>query len=242
MFLSTSPTFMLVQNGLVRELQVHSTVHLVSQSTVETDSLCRSNVQYPYHFRSLYDFSRTAASVLRLYMLEASGMRALYNPMFSALQQNLASAVRTDFPSGVQMAHGHFLRALRFAAEFDRLFPHCLIEYRLKGMAVGNTKTISGHMYVIYFDEKIIYQIDTTMNVTLQNPIPDEFGMMIPGMFIRASVHVVVSKYNFQEPIINFRNHHKFKRFTLVKELANEWSPSQNPIVPIVPLMRSLSL
>ncbi len=224
MFLSTSPTFMLVQNGLFGELEENGHVELVCQSTVQSNPfLCRESSRFPYYFRSWYDFSRTAASVLRLYMLEASGMRALYDPPFSAKNQNLASAIQNDVPPReLEMAHGYFYRAARFAAEFDRLFPHSLIEYQVKDVDVGETETISEHMYVIYFDEGIIYRIDAKMDVTFIR------NRRIFGRKIHARVHVVVSKYDFQQPP-NYQNQDKFKRFALVKELVDEWRLSQNP-------------
>ena len=244
MFLSTSPTFMLIQNGLVRELNKKDLVELVCQSTIETNPFLCGNKTY--HFGNWYDFSRTAACVLRLYMLEASGMRGLFNPQFSTREKNMESAVKRDsFPPGckIDMADGYY-RAARFAAEFDRLFPHYSIEYQLKDMDVGQGKTISGHMYVIYFDERKIYQIDATMNVKLRDRFRDDLGKV--RMDIRANVHVAVSKYDFKEPNINSRNQDEsdeFKRFTLVKELVNEWSPSQNPIAPIdLPRIGNLSL
>ena len=216
---------MLVQNGLVRELNNNNLVQLVCQTTVQSNPfMCGGNDQFPYHFRKWYDFSRTAASVLRLYMLEASGMRALYDPAFSTKNRNMASCIIQRNGVRIKMAHGYFHRAARFAAEFDRLFPHSLIEDQLQGMDVGQTETISEHMYVIYFDEKIIYQIDATMDVTLRNRRRRDIGRNI-----RASVHVVVSKHDFEQPTINPRNQDEFKRFTLVKDLVNEWSPSQNP-------------
>ena len=235
-FLSTSPTFMLIQNGLVRELNKKDLVELVCQSTIETNPFLCGNKTY--HFGNWYDFSRTAACVLRLYMLEASGMRGLFNPQFSTREKNMESAVKRDsFPPGckIDMADGYY-RAARFAAEFDRLFPHYSIEYQLKDITVAKAKTISGHMYVIYFDERIIYQIDATMNVKLES-LPKK------GKDIHASVHVAVSMHRFQEPKIDSQNKDEFKRFTLVKELVNEWSPSQNPIAPIdLPRIGNLSL
>ncbi len=233
MFLSTSPTFMLIQNGLVLELRNKDLVQLVCQSTIQTDPFLCGNKTY--HFGNWYDFSRTAGCVLRLYMLEASGMRGLFNPQFTTREKNMESVKRDSFPPGckIGMAHGHFHRAARFAAEFDRLFPHYSIEYQLKGMTVAKAKTISGHMYVICFDERIIYQIDATMNVKFIESLKD----------IHASVHVAVSMHRFQEPKIDSQNKDEFKRFTLVKELVNEWSPSQNPIAPIdLPRIGNLSL
>ncbi len=245
MFLSTSPTFMLIQNGLVRELNKKDLVELVCQSTIETNPFLCGNKTY--HFGNWYDFSRTAACVLRLYMLEASGMRGLFNPQFSTREKNMESVTRNSVPLGckIDMADGHHHRAARFAAEFDRLFPHYSIEYQLQDMDVGQGKTISGHMYVIYFDERKIYQIDATMNVKLiRDRFRDDLGKV--RMDIRANVHVAVSKYDFKEPNINSRNQDEsdeFKRFTLVKELVNEWSPSQNPIAPIdLPRIGNLSL
>ena len=215
-FLSTSPTFMLVQNGLIPELDKAGLITLECQKTIQNNS----SLVGP---RRWYDFSRTAASVLRLYMLEASGMRMHFNPNFGAGEQYLQSCLQTEYPPPallpprkMEMAHGSPHRAQRLAGEFDRLFPHFLIENQLKKMNVCQT-TLSGCMHVVYFglDEGTIYEINATMNVTLQQIV-----------HISASLHVVVSRHRFNCPIDPF-NAHQFPRYILLKELIEEWSPSQ---------------
>lgn len=223
-FLSTSPTFMLVHNSLVPELDSENLVHFQDENDVKTsDFLCGGD--HSTHFVKWYDFSRTASSVLRMYMLEASGMRAYYDPDFTTKQQNLPPLLKTS----IQMAHAdqdritRELRARRLAAEFDRLFPHCLIEYQLNNMTVGKAKKLFERMYVIYFDERIIYKIEATMDVKYF-----DLSLKLPNyMDIRANVHVIVEKSNYDEPKIPLYGS-KFSRFTLVKQLVKEWNQSQS--------------
>ena len=222
---------MLVQNGLLRELYGHGLIKFEGQQTAGINPLCRNDVQSPCTFRTLYDFSRTAGSVLRMFMLEASGMKVFYDPEFGSRPQNfhtdcVLSPMVPLFAPHSSMAHGDYItacrRARRLASEFDRLFPHCVIEYELYLIPAGGTKTVSGHMYVIYFDEGIIYQIDATMDVHILNLSPGHKE-------IHANVHVQVSKYVFMSPIITAENQHEYSRFVLVKQLVNEWMPSQTP-------------
>lgn len=238
-FLSTSPTFMLVQNGFVRELKENGLTNFIGQKTVGTRSYLHGNNLHPCVFKRPYDFSRTAGSVLRMFMLEASGMNAYYDPNFSTKSLNSMQCCVTSYPPGFcdQMAHGFLCArvARHLAAEFDRLFPHSVIEYELDNLCAGATKTISGHMYVIYYGEGIIYQIDATMDVKL-------FGT---GREICANVHVAVSKYHFQIPMVNLSNEHIFRRFTLVQQLEQEWIPSQIPIANsgvLLPAMQNLTI
>ncbi|CAB4005354.1 Hypothetical predicted protein [Paramuricea clavata] len=185
------------------------------------------NVMLQCNFRNLYDFSRKAGSLLRLCMLEASGMKAYHNPKFSTKLPNMGyiqphvspsvpgylppCVVPQYLPPSVQpkridMAHGDARRAKRLAAEFDRLFPHFLIECdledcmpQLKLPNLGIIQaTIPGHMYVIYFDEGIIYRIDASIDVmscvwTVDNTI-----------MIDAGVCVSVQKYSFCGPEVSF--------------------------------------
>ena len=250
MFLSTGPTFMLVSNGLIPELRNAGLITFERQRIIETNPCLRgSNPRFPHHFSTKwYDFSRTAASVLRMNMLEASGMTQYCDPGFSTKRQNLQSRMISDHPSpflrssNIDMTHGFCHRAERIVAEFDRLFPHRLIEYELKNMRAGETRTLSGHMYVIYFDNPTIYQINATMGVTLQHfyplfppPWPRE------GMEIHAKVHMLVARYGFLHPRIDRSNENRFKRYILVNQLINEWLPSQNPI-PTMPPIGNLSI
>ena len=233
---------MLVQNGLVRELNRHNRIKLQGQKTVEISSLRRKDRQSPYTFGSLYDFSRTAGSVLRLFMLEASGMKKYYDPPFGSKAQNFGNCKRPPpFRPQFCMAHGDYITAGRraglLASEFDRLFPHCSIEYELRLIPAGGRKTMSGHMYVFYFDEGIFYQIDATLDVHILNLSPGQKE-------IHANVHVQVSKYVFTSPIITPRNQHEYSRFALVKQLVVEWMPSQIPAPNsgVTALMQNLRL
>ena len=228
---------MLVENGFIPELKSKNLIHLIGQKTVQTRNFLHRNDLLPFTFRSWYDFSRTAASVLRMFMLEASGMRRYYDPDFSTRLTNLTLCI-VNQPYGQQfwMAHGDQItagrRARKLASEFDRLFPHSLIEYELQLGAVP-TKTLSGHMYVIYFDEGIIYQIHATMDIQI-----------LVGMEIHANVHVVVSKYDFSEPNIYQSNAHEFKRFILLKQLVQEWMPFQTSTATdgVLPSMQNLTI
>ena len=217
-FPSTSPTYMLVANGFIPELNNQNLIHLIGQKTVQTRNfLHRNDPLNPFTFGSWYNFSRTAASVLRMFMLESSGMNGYYDPNFPAKPPNFNQRIVTSALEQFCMAHGDQVtagrRARMLASEFDRLFPHCLIEYELQ--FAGATRWLSGHMYVIYFDERIIYQIDATMDIHIY-----------VGMVVHANVHVVVSKYRFFEPNIDLP---EFSRFSLVKQLVQEWISSQIP-------------
>ena len=215
-FLSTSPTFMLVQNGFARELQDNNLISLIGQTTVGTKSYLHGNNPHPFTFKRSYDFSRTAGSVLRMFMLKASGMDVYYDPHFNAKLPNLMQCYVQSYPtpqSCIQMANGPRC-ARRLAAEFDRLFPHCLIEYEFGNLAAG-AGGMSGKMYVIYLDTKTVFQIHATMNVKLV------------GMEILASVNVTVAMFSYREPEINMFNEYRFKRFILVKELVEESECSQ---------------
>ena len=244
MFVSTDPTFMLVSNGLILELGNAGLTTFERQRIIESNPhLKGSNHVFPYHFQRWYDFSRIAHSVLRMHMLEASGMRKYCDPPFSTRNQNLESKIISDQPnpllpsSNMDMAHGFSHHAERIAAEFDRLFPHRIIENKLKNMNVGETRTLSGHMYVIYFDNPTIYQINTTMEVTLQHFFPlFPSPSLSKGMEIHANLFIVAARYRFLDPVIDCSNENQFKRYVLLKELINEWLPSQNPILTLPPI------
>jgi hypothetical protein len=204
-------------------------------------------------FGKWYDFSRTAGSVLRLCMLEASGMKTYYDPDFSTKLQNLGYSQEVHVsptvppslvpvppslvPACIDMAHGNPRLARRLAAEFDRLFPHCIIECDLQNIIPDMCVPISGHMYVIYFDEWIFYHIDAKMDVTLRGWTLDK------KMIIHADVRVAVEKHSFYEPedeVLFSINENGFTKFTSVKEtvdLIYKRIPSQNSNVAMPKLL-----
>ena len=153
---------MLVANGFIPELNNNNLIEFRGQKTVQTRNfLHRNDPLNPFTFGSWYNFSRTAASVLRMFMLEASGMNRYYNPNFSTKLPNFNKRIVTSALQRFCMAHGDQItagrRARKLASEFDRLFPHSLIEYELQ--FADATRSLSGHMYVIYFDERIISRL-----------------------------------------------------------------------------------
>ena len=221
---------MLVSKGLIPELRSKNLIGaLECQKTVETESKIKGGRdEFPYRFAKWYDFSRTVSSVVRMFMLEASGMRGHYDPDFSTKRKNL-EAMKQDVYSRppsqfhLQMAHGSSDRTKRIAADFDRLFPHTVIECQLNKMAVGEKKTLSGLMYVIYFHEETLYQINANVNVEFE-------GKTTAGRKTPADAHVSVSKYHFKYPEINSSNQHEFKRCSLLNTLIDEWHPSQGSV------------
>ena len=211
-FVSTGPTFMLVQNGLFREL---------GPARRDTKKV-KINENAARNFPRWYDFSRTASSVLRLCMLEASGMINFYNPEFTNREEIRAEMDISPENADINMAdHGDAaqpdFRAQLITSNFDRLFPHFVIEQKLDNMAVNEQRTLSGMMYVIYFNERTIYQTNVTMNVVLSARNEN-------GLEVQANTTVKVKKYSYNEPEIDDRNRKNFTRFLLVKQLINEWN------------------
>ena len=208
-FVSTGPTFMLVQNGLVRELRPA----LIVTKKVERNENAARN------FRRWYDFSRTASSILRLFMLEASGMIDFHNPEFNDKDIRRETNIHPE-NANINMAdHGDAaqrgFRAQLISSDFDRLFPHFVIEQKLNNMAVGGQQTLSGMMYVIYFNERTIYQTNVTMDVVLSARNQNDLE-------VKANTTVIVTKYSYNEPEIDDGNRENFKRFLLVKQLIAE--------------------
>lgn len=215
---------MLVQNGLVRELRVAG---LVSNNTTESRTVMTGmhhlqNENAAHQFGCWYDFSRTASSVLRLFMLEASGMIHLHNPEFTSREVNRQGMNKRPEEPNFNMAHGDAaqagLRAQLISSDFDRLFPHFVIQQKLNGIEVNQLRTISGMMYVMYFNERTIYQTNVTMDVRL---IAENEN----GLEVEANITVTVTKFSYNEFEINDENRENFERFSLVQQLIKEWDP-----------------
>ena len=219
-FVSTGPTFMLVQNGLVRELG--EAQHVNENLTVTKTVTMHENAARNYD--CWRNFSRTASSALRLFMLEASGMIDLHNPWFTTrehIRREMATDVHPE-NANINMAdHGDAaqrgFRAQLISSNFDHLFPRSVIEQKLDNMAVNEQRTLSGMMYVIYFNERTIYQTNVTMNVVLSARNEN-------GLEVQANTTVTVTKYSYNEPEIDDGNRENFTRFLLVKQLIDEWN------------------
>lgn len=211
---------MLVQNGLVREIR--EAQHVNEALTVTKTVTIRENAARKY--RSWYDFCRTASSTLRLFMLKASGMTHLHNPSFTTrddIQEVMATNIHPE-NAHINMAnHGDAaqenFRAQLISSDFDRLFPHFVIQQKLCNMAVNEHRTLSGMMYVIYFNERTIYQTNVTMDVRLW---PGNEN----GQLLSCNTTATVTKYSYNEFEVDAGNWENFRRFSLVQQLVNEWN------------------
>ena len=157
-------------------------------------------------------------------MLEASGMIHLHNPSFTT-RDDIHEAMATNIHpenADINMAnHGDEaqanFRAQLISSDFDRLFPHFVIEQKLSNMAVNEHRTLSGMMYVIYFNERTIYQTNATMDVKLW---PGNEN----GLLLSCNTIAIVTKYSYNEFEVDDGNRENFTRFLLVRQLIAEWN------------------
>ena len=170
-------------------------------------------------------------------MLNAGGMRDQYDPDFGSKKANVENMdTATVLPNVIiNMAHNNAFYAKLVSSDFDRLFPHSVIEHKLNDMDVGQMRTLSGMMYVIYFDEQIMYQTNVTMNVHLIERVKND------GMRIRADINVVVTKFSYDE-IENDAENEDFTNFFLVQQLINDWNAGEQHVDDLSRLVGELDL
>ena len=216
--MKTDPTFMIAE-GMVREIRrTEGGLHVVGQTAISSRDFIHGNDRDDNGvFANWYNFARTAAVTLRLYMLEATDIPpALFDPKFKKPGKTRNRAAMTSRRWGVpiNMADDDKFEARRLSAEFDRLYPHYTIQNRLNNMQPHETRSIPNLMYVVDFPNRLLYHIAVNMDVTLQ-------AIQGGEMIIRAMPHVAVFKLRLPVPPEGAQQQN-FPRYFLLRELIDE--------------------
>ena len=221
-FVKTDPIFMVVE-GMVRELRTANLLNVIGYKTVSSKpgTYIHGNSDADnYTFRNWYNFARTSQSVLRLFMLEATGTRQFFDPKFG----NPNGKLRTEGDIVINMAFQPFRMApdesgtRRHVSEFDRLYPHYDVEYKLRDIALHQTISLPSLMYVVDFSDRKLYHIITTMDVTY-----DDF--LDGRMVIKAKPFVAAYKYQMGDvPAADDEN---FKMYNLVQDCVEQYNALQ---------------
>lgn len=183
-FLDTDPSFEIVLRA-VTELRNQGRLppQFLKRSTIKR---VKSANQNPLYFRSLNGLSRRLSLCARICMADSAGMNPMFWRVDNVYDRNLSS---DNFSSEVYYYGGVGFnlaaangRQQKYCSEYDRLYPHYIIEEKLNCLnrRIGGTIYIPSTMFVIRqqnpgfgyplagFSE--IIQIDTTMNIIDYRP------------------------------------------------------------------------
>ena len=217
-FVSTDPTFLIVHRALT-ELGANQNYKIIGSSTVSSNSLQGNDMNNVYRWKRWHDFARTAAAVLRMYMLKATGMLDYHDPELKKLgkERNLAAIVpNPPYGEPINMA-ANKEEAERLSAEFDRLFPHFIIQGQFKNMQPRTTRSFSyfpsNLMYVTDFPNSQLYHIVAKLTVTLVADGP-------AGLIIHAVPFVNAIKYQLNLPT----NQEMYPHYTILKEVFDQYN------------------
>lgn len=193
MLLKTDPLIIVVER-MMQELRNNHNYQIVGYADVTSNGLCGNDENLPKRFRSWYDFSRTAAAVMRYYMLDATDMLQFHDPSFSkrGKQRNKKGMIQGPQRKPINMAAGDKNEAKRLAAEFDRQFPHYVLDNKFEDMVPGNARSYTSVMYVIDFENGEVYHIVSSLCVTLREPADNE------SMIIDAIPNIIAFKLTLQ--------------------------------------------
>lgn len=178
-FVMTDPSVVVVTQA-IGELRAQDEYDIVGYTEVTSDAMC-GNDENPSLWRSWNDFARTAGSVMRMYMLKATDMLQLHNPTFGepGKSRNLAAMQYVikhgNPPKPIDMAADE-TEAKVLSAEFDRQYPHFILQNKFDGMAVGTNRSHRALMYVVDIPNNVIYHIISTLTVTLVAEGPGDDG------------------------------------------------------------------
>lgn len=151
------------------EQRQNESLFLNASCVIQSDRVFKANA--PHEWDDAYDFARTAASTMRLGLLKGTNLFRIYNPDFTAKQQNSGALIVNADPAGSQemMNDGNLLAENEedtrlFTSHFDALYGYHRILYRaLRGAAGQQQKHVKGRMIVINTHSNVVWHIKSAL-------------------------------------------------------------------------------
>jgi hypothetical protein len=150
------------------------------------------------------DFSRTVGSNCRALMLYATGLDSFLDPQYPSKRRN-KDRFQVETRQG-NMIFGHMSDTVagEISYNFDRFFPHFLLERKINNLLPGGqsnliqSSTAGNTMAVFYWQNnevKNIYQIETRLNIGRLNTED--------GVRFKTDVYIKVYKFRVTRPRAN---------------------------------------
>lgn len=221
-FVRTDPSFIVVSRA-VGELERQNNCRIVGYTEATSNGIRGNDDDDVYKFKHWNGFTRTAGSVMRLYMLNATDMLRFHNPNFRIAKQRNINAM--EYSKHIGPADGNPIdmaadanEARDLSAQFDRQYPHFILENHFRGMDVGTTRSHRGRMYVVDLQNRTLYEVTSTLRVKL--------NQQYPFMIIEAIPFVTVYKVHLQNLPPNFQDldPESYKYTRLLQELITEFN------------------
>ena len=217
-FINTDPAFMVI-NDMVRECSQQGRLVVVAMNRAFSNRIhgnCRDDMPDwgVSHFPRWHDFARTAGAVMRDYMLHATGMVTLFDPTYRNPGKTRNREGMTVNGVAINMAATKF-EARCLASEFDRLFPHFVIERNLLDIEPGAIRQLHTLMYVLDENQPVLYHIVANMTVTFR-------GRDVLGKLVDARPFVCAIRCSFQTPGRREESPAYFRLFDLIRRFRND--------------------
>ena len=190
LFVKTDCTYSLIADWMAKQnLQVDC-------SSRVTLPYISGNDDNPQKWSRMYDFSRTAAVVLRYMMLSGTKLLSLHNPEIAQRTgtRNREKMVINAEPDDANLNLAEKAYDTQWlSAHIDMLYPHFYLEYQLRGMKPGDNRSIPRNkMVVMDTHDHIIWKISVSLQVEMLEKTNGSFKL-------QAVPTVKVKRYTFIE-------------------------------------------
>ena len=149
-------------------------LQITGYRTIQADYIREAdgNEQGRLRWKSVYDFSRTAAPVMRFHMLTVTGLLAHFGPKIGE-RNRIDAGMRENIPvpgygtpnSGNHLAADEH-EAMCVSAHFDMMFPYFSIKHRLRGIQDNQIVLLSNELIIVDTNHNVVWNIIVTLDVT----------------------------------------------------------------------------
>ncbi|KAI8519602.1 hypothetical protein Bbelb_028590 [Branchiostoma belcheri] len=155
-----------------KEVEKESSKEVKKGRSKEVEKGSSEKKEYTNKYSRYYDFSRTLGAVLRAFMLTATGLIKYYHPdIGDSEEDNLTRGENGFYVNGKTKEPEFRSQAQLISGNFDRLYPHILIEKKLKDAGLDKEVSFPGRMLIVDMenakDSRVITEIHT-INTTVR--------------------------------------------------------------------------
>ena len=186
-FVQTDPAFNLVLNSL-NELrnQNRLVVTYFKTASIENIESNKEDEDGRFLFGSANEscvqmFARTASSVLRMCMLEATNINDAFWPTMGPRSQrrNRANLVSEVLIDGNFYLADNRMDAERYWSRYDHQYPHFRIEERMNSVGANNQASLPSMMLIFRGNMTEVIEITTTFTATRNNEPTNQFDSYV---------------------------------------------------------------
>ena len=177
-FVKTDEGMFLLIHQWIRRQSEQRRLQITGFRTIQAEYIREADgsEQGRLRWKSVYDFSRTAATVMRFHMLTVTGLLDHFKPKSKISERNRAGMLEDKPPpryarpinSGNHLAADEY-EAMCVSAHFDMMWPYFRIKHGLRDIQDNQTVPFTNELIIVDTNHNVVWEMIVTLDVRQQN-------------------------------------------------------------------------